>query len=402
MKELQELVISAQAMRQFPCEVLQLSRLTVLSLQHTRIAVLPEGLSELPLLNVVCLAFNRLRALSEDFGKLPLIELELQNNPFTEVPLAVARLTKLEKLNLSRIACSDLSDRLQSLTNLQVAYLSGMGLKTLPELPGSLEELDLSQNNLGEKGLWTRLVSYIQGEEIVRQLSSEIGKLINLRKLNLSFNSLRDVPDTLGQCDQLLVLDLSSNRLSRVPDVLSKMARLVKLSLAHNPISTFCGPVEIGGYLTSLDLTGCGLSQVEIGKLKNLAELFLGENCLAQLPVGMEFTAEIKILDLHGNRLTVFPDKPLWLNRLEYLDLSANRLVQIDPCIQAGHNLRALNLSYNPFLEALPNELGNLPELRKLVISPWVVDRIPKLSENVELVVDRSVLPGELEGYLES
>jgi len=104
----------------------------------------------------------------------------------------------------------------------KIINLSGQGLEKLPSYvlsTTSVEELNLSDNKL------------------TGALPSEIGKLTNLRVLNVSNNLMTCVPAEVGKLSNLEVLDLSNNKLTGLPYELGNLKKLKILKLSGNDYS---------------------------------------------------------------------------------------------------------------------------------------------------------------------
>lgn len=103
-----------------------------------------------------------------------------------------------------------------------VLDLSGL---RLTEVPGDTfektdtEELNLSNNNLSGA------------------LPSQVGKLQNLKVLNLSNNNFTGVPAEIGSLKNLELLDLSNNSITGLPNELGNLKNLKYLDLTGNNYS---------------------------------------------------------------------------------------------------------------------------------------------------------------------
>jgi len=100
-----------------------------------------------------------------------------------------------------------------------VLNLSRQGLTEIPRYTlarSETEVLDLSHNNM------------------TGALPSEIGKMVNLRVLNISHNKMTGVPAEVGHLKKLEVLDLSYNELTGLPYELGDLQNLQTLDLRGN------------------------------------------------------------------------------------------------------------------------------------------------------------------------
>ena len=133
-------------------------------------------------------------------------------------------------------------------------------------------------------------------------LSPDVGKLINLRLLDLENNNLQALPKELADLPFLEEVYASRNKLSSLPMGVSNMARLKIVDLAKNDFTEF--PVELLRLkkLRLLDLSNNKISLIpsEIGNLKNLKTLLLRNNNIQDLPEEF-FKLNLKEIDFEGN-----------------------------------------------------------------------------------------------------
>ena len=141
-------------------------------------------------------------------------------------------------------------------------------------------------------------------------VSSEIGSLKMLEKLDLSDNWLTSIPLELANLTNLRELDLSSNGLTGpIPPELGKLTMLGRLDLAGNDLA---GPIppELGNLtmLEILDLAYNLLTSIplELANLTNLRELNLSSNSLVgPIPSELDTLTMLKELYLFDNALGV-------------------------------------------------------------------------------------------------
>ena len=161
----------------------------------------------------------------------------------------------------------------------------------------------------------------------------DISRLSGLRTLILSGNALRTLPESIGELSQLKVLEVEDNRLERLPSSLANCGSLENLRLANNALTDSACDVLSGcvGLVTLVldgnpelaDLTGmafetkerlvtfsakrCAIRAVpeSLGKCSLLAEIFLSDNAIGDLPMALGELKEKKVraLDFDGNPL---------------------------------------------------------------------------------------------------
>lgn len=183
-------------------------------------------------------------------------------DPASLIRLKVPKLTddlpfaKLVKVRSLRSTASDWFPQLGKLTALERLNLQGCGVLTM-------------KDRLGAVG-------------------PEIGRLVNLKDLNLHDNRIERLPDEIVACRKLRILELSGNRLRRLPDDFGELAALITLHLSDNRLERL---------------------PESFGKLEELRHLCLNENPIAKLPdslAGLHSLEEL-ILD-PAPHLTAIPE----------------------------------------------------------------------------------------------
>jgi len=170
--------------------------------------------------------------------------LDLRDIGLTEVPEAIASLTQLQTLNLSKNQLTALPEAIASLTQLQELHLYGNQLTALPEAIASLTQLrslHLSYNK------WTAvpeaIASLTQLESIdlsgnkLTAVPEAIAALTQLESIDLSYNKLTAVPEAIAALTQLESLNLSGNKLTAVPEAIAALTQLQTLDLDNNPLN---------------------------------------------------------------------------------------------------------------------------------------------------------------------
>ena len=181
-----------------------------------------------------------------------------------------------------------------------------------------------------------------------------------LKHLNLSHNSLKDVPKHLERLQHLEYLDLSHNQLKNLPSGITKSASLKTLLLQQNQLRQL--PEGFG----RLDLVGLDLS----------------ENKFEKFPTELLQIDTLNGLNLRKNSLKSLPDNFGSMTNLIYFDLSQNELDALPLGIDKLKTLQALMLSENNISE-LPVEMGNLEELRFLHLISNNLETLPKSLKNL-------------------
>ena len=120
----------------------------------------------------------------------------------------------------------------------------------------------------------------------ITELPEEIGDLIHLQKLNLSYNNITSLPSTICNLVNLKELYLTRNNITKLPSGIGNLQQLNVLDISYNSLVKI--PREIGLFinLESLDASYCELHSLpyELTNLYNLKHLNLEENPLEHPP----------------------------------------------------------------------------------------------------------------------
>lgn len=150
-----------------------------------------------------------------------------KTSKLTELPESLGQLTQLQALDLSNNQLTTLPDSLGQLTKLQSLNLSHNPLSSLPGFIGRLqrlEVLDLGCNTRRQEGISldsddspSSYAIYDEVRERIGSLPEELFDLSNLRRLDLSGNTLTAIPSGISKLISLELLDLFGNHLTTLP-----------------------------------------------------------------------------------------------------------------------------------------------------------------------------------------
>ncbi|PIM97663.1 Ubiquitin-like protein [Handroanthus impetiginosus] len=200
-----------------------------------------------------------------------------------------------------------------------VIALSDCGLTTIPEevwsCGSSARVLDVSHNSLLEVPSTIGCLSSIQklllnGNHLSENSISWEGltSLKSLMVLSLSQNNLTAFPSALGALTCLKQLHVESNKLTCIPAEIGLLTKLEVLKAQNNRLKMI--PTSIRGCVSLVEVDfSCNLL-VELpetfGNLKNLKALYLSNNGLKSLPSTIfKMCLQLSILDLHGTEITM-------------------------------------------------------------------------------------------------
>lgn len=118
------------------------STLGVFNLAFNQLESLPAGIgSALPSLQQLYVSDNRLTALPASLSSCPLTDLFLSGNPLKKLPPCIAAMTSLVKLSLAACLLSELPEGVGSLAHLEFLDVSFNSIKKLPNALSSLRQV---------------------------------------------------------------------------------------------------------------------------------------------------------------------------------------------------------------------------------------------------------------------
>ena len=117
-----------------------------------------------------------------------------------------------------------------------------------------------------------------------KNLPKEIGSMVYLKHLNLSFNRIEAVPSSIGNLRDLRWLSLVGNMVEELPESLGGLTGLEYLDVSSNAIRVL--PEEIGNLqnLRILNISGNNLRELpeSLGTLTNLERVYLNGNNISK------------------------------------------------------------------------------------------------------------------------
>lgn len=196
---------------------------------------------------------------------------------------------------------------------------------------------------------------FLNNNELVIPPMDQLSTLTRLETLSLEHNQLTMLPDTLWQLKSLIRLNLSDNPLGFLPQQLGHLNNLHELWLTS--LNLYDLPSNTLVHLTQLEklsLKSNHLRQLpsDIGLLVQLHWLSVEDNELSQLPDSLQDCSKLSYLNLNGNNFT---HVPLVIGRISTLDvvcLQRNAIAEVDDdTLLMFSNMNKVDLRENPLIE---------------------------------------------------
>ncbi|KAK1283633.1 LRR repeats and ubiquitin-like domain-containing protein [Acorus calamus] len=128
-----------------------------------------------------------------------------------------------------------------------------------------------------------------------------------LKVLSLNQNQLTTIPATLGALTSLTQLHVANNNLTSLPDEIGLLSQLQVLRAAKNRISSVASSIGNCYSLIEVDFSSNLVAELPetFGNLQNLKALHLSKNGLKSLPSTLfKKCLQLSTLDLHGTEIT--------------------------------------------------------------------------------------------------
>lgn len=251
--------------------------------------------------------------------------------------IATAQQEEATKLDLSNLGLTEIPETIGKLINLKILNLGYRGL-------GSLKEIE------GNK------YSYVEGfqRNRLKVLPKSLGNLSQLKELNLSQNQLITLPDSLCKLSQLEKLSVSFNKLTGFPECFNKLSNLKEIDFSSNKVSKFPCFIRHLKYLEELFFRGNEIKVLPewIGDLNSLYNIQCGGNKIESLPNSLVKLTNLWNLnfgdDLGGNPLESLPEFIGELSKLDSLWAAKCQLKELPAAIGSLPSLKSIYIHDNP------------------------------------------------------
>lgn len=248
------------------------------------------------------------------------------------------------------------------LTETRKLKLSQNRLKHLPEELGDLGKVEILELESNRLEI----------------LPMSFGQLRSLQRLDISNNQLRSLPDNIGLCAALKYLNVHSNLLNSLPSSLGDCFQLEYLDCSRNEIRELPEDMEHLVSLTHLDLSSNQIGHLphHIGNCKALQYLDMSCNVLASIPESFSMLSMLEYCNLENNAIIAASHCFGEVRNIKYLNLRRNQIRFFTSDFGSMINLTKLDISLN-HLEFLPIEIGLMADLETLKLDRNALTTIP-------------------------
>ncbi|XP_071736613.1 plant intracellular Ras-group-related LRR protein 6 [Rutidosis leptorrhynchoides] len=373
---LTELNAAKNTLSGIPESIGSLNRLIRLDLHQNKIALIPSSIMGCSSLAEFYMGNNFLTSLPPEIGQLTKLgTFDLHSNQLKEYPVEACRLT-LSVLDLSNNSLSGLPAEIGLMTSLRRLVLTGNPIRTLrsslvagptpallrflrSRLPAQ-EESGMSENKEKEKVIAMASRLSLGSKELslgghgLSVVPPQVWETNDITKLDLSKNSIEDLPAQFSSCVSLETLILSRNKIKEWPSaILEPLHNLVCLKLDINPLRQIPSDgFKATSKLQVLDLSGnagCLPEHPAFSFLLQLQELYLRRMQISEVRTDLLSLPKLRILDMSQNSLASIPEGFKDATSLQQLFLSDNNISTLPP--QLGllePTLQVLQLDGNP------------------------------------------------------
>ncbi|KAG5323952.1 LRC40 protein, partial [Acromyrmex heyeri] len=373
---LKTLNLCQNMIKELPPDVTNMRSLKMLDISFNQLEIIPP-LGELRKVERIMFQSNNLQEFPDISGCSALTVLHLDNNNISEIdPQRLEAVGHLKQLTMQNNIIEVIPEEIIKLINLEVFDLSHNNISLIPYCIGilpNLKQFAIEGNNIknirgdiircGTPRILTHIrqtvdvnTSMNTRELLQPSVSNSIHPdkymMKNTRLFSLAGQNLSEISEEILEDAaevSVITIDLSRNKLLGLPNKMSAIVTVTDLKLTSNHLASL--PEWIGE------------------KYKCLQILDISKNHLQSLPSNIGCLKYLRDIDISFNRFTELPETIYDVEALESLIANDNQIAKIDvPLLEKLKRLVVLNLTNNNIAH-IPPELGNLKNLRNLLLS---------------------------------
>uniref|UniRef100_A0A8C6Q7Z6 Leucine-rich repeat-containing protein 7 n=1 Tax=Nothobranchius furzeri TaxID=105023 RepID=A0A8C6Q7Z6_NOTFU len=373
--------------------------ISVLDYSHCSLQQVPKEIFSFErTLEELYLDANQIEELPKQlFNCQALKKLSLPDNDLSNLPTTIASLVNLKELDISKNGIQEFPDNIKCCKGLSVVEASVNPITKLPD--GFTQLLNLTQLFLNDAFLEYLPANFEVLEQMhslkelwldnnsLQSIPGSIGKLRQLRYLDLAKNRIESLDSDVSGCEALEDMLLSSNMLQHLPDSIGMLKKLTTLKVDDNQLTSL--PHTIGS-LSLLEELDCSCNELEslpptVGYLHSLRTFAADENFLTELPRELlSCEKNVTVMSLRSNKLEFLPDEIGQMTKLRVLNLSDNRLKNLPFSFTKLKDLAALWLSDNQSKALIPLQTEAHPETKQKVLTNYMFPQQPRHDEDYQ------------------
>ena len=254
LQSLTSLNLSNNRLTSLPESISELQALADLNVGGNEFSALSAAISKIPNLISLDAGYNKLGVFPEFVLELQnLKSLSMGGNELSALPESISKLDKLVSLDLSENKLTAIP-KISVLETLESLNLNINQLDSLPEMPPQLRDLYLGANRMGVLPnsicSLTDLRTLMLGGNSLLTFPPEMSKLARLERLDAFNNLLGEIPSVIYELTSLVEIDFSNeltgesfnnnavnkNQVREISSRILQLRNLKKLSLLENPI----------------------------------------------------------------------------------------------------------------------------------------------------------------------
>ncbi|RMG33574.1 MAG: hypothetical protein D6732_11955 [Methanobacteriota archaeon] len=370
LQNLEILLLPENRISDLPQEFEKLKKLKTLGLWKNNVKKIPVSLRGLTSLETLKFNENNIEEIPPWLGKLQSLKiLDLSDNSISTLPYSIVQLRNLVEFNLSGNPIDDLPP-LEGLDHLETLYLNGTNLTQL-DLEGlpKLKCLFLNDSEIQ----WINGLAHCYSLRKINLSNCRFGQNptipLSVEEIDLSWNDLKEIPSDVLKLENLRVLDLHSNNIASLPEKLASQKGLYFLDLSDNSLE---GDLEILASFANLEfllLKGNKIKEfpTSICHLKWLQKLDLSYNEISAIPPVIGNLLSLETLILRKTKIQNLPLEIINLDNLSYLDLSFTPYLPFEMIYEEREEVKELFYDLSADVMDDPNEKRENARIRKMV-----------------------------------
>ncbi len=265
---------------------------TTLNCSMNNLVEIPKSIANITDLEILNLRLNELKYIPPEFENLKnLRSLDLSSNRITGIPIEVTDIQYLEELILHNNPIVQLPNELSKMKYLKKVTIDSnveVSSETREFLGNKLETIDTGWI----QGLWDWADAGKLHENLIPRNKED---LLNLESLDLCSNNFQD-SSSCNENSNLACIDIHNN-ISKLPKEIGNLIKLKKLSISYTKITRL--PKEIGN-LINLELLSVSHTNIaelpkEVGRFKKLKKLVISNTNIVEMPIEIKNLSDLEI-----------------------------------------------------------------------------------------------------------